>query len=144
MKKITFLFLLFIILITVLSFAQTSVRVPNNFIGTWWIDLTDILDTPLGIQTLMSYDIKNDSTWIITVILTAFNQQGRNLFSEHGMGNEQVMVDGSGIITSATSNEIILTLPNSNLVYNKFRIDGNDLIDMNEWRWTRTRPAPRN
>jgi len=143
MKKITLLFVVLVI-ITTASFSQTTVNIPDNFIGTWWIDISDQVGIPpgYGLQCLASAEFLKDATWITRVTFKAYNQNGHDLLAETGFADNLSMIAESGIIIAATSVEIALVRLGESQVYDRFKVDGNSLIDMNGIKWTKEEPQP--
>ena len=141
MKKIALLFVV-LVFITTVSFSQTAVSVPNNFVGTWWIDISDQLDAPDGLQCLASAEFLRDGTWITRVKFVAYNLQGQAILAEMGFTNGYTIIAESGVVIAATSVEIALVRLGESQVYDRFKVDGNALVDMNGIKWTKEEPRP--
>jgi len=143
MKRNVFFTILMVIFVNVAVFSQTAVNVPSNFTGTWWIDASNEKHALAGIQVVASIEIKRDGTWILRSKVIAYNQSGLQLLKENGVTNGQTKIAGSGYVTGATSVEILLTQIGETQVFDRFKIDGNDILDSQNKRWTKREPQVR-
>jgi hypothetical protein len=143
MKKCVIFTFLLVFLVYVALFSQTPVNIPANFIGTWWYDASKVTNVPDGIQSLLLMEIKRDGTWISSAKLKAYNQNGLNFLEKKGFTNGQIWIVDSGYVTGATSVEIVLTRVGENKVYDRFKIDGNDIVDIERRRLVKDEPQIR-
>jgi hypothetical protein len=143
MKKNVLFAIVFVFTVNVTIFSQKAVNVPSNFVGTWWVDVSQQANFPNGLQALLSIEIKRDGTWIERFEIIAYNQTGINFLTERGLTNGSTEIVSSGYVTGATSVEIVLTEVGEAKVFDRLKIDGNDIIDTDRIRWTKDKAKVR-
>jgi hypothetical protein len=132
MKRNVFLIAVLIVFANTAVFSQNPVKVPDNFVGTWWYDFSfSIFAEELnesGIQWLWSIEIKKDGTWIWSHKTTAYNQDGLQFLKEKGWTNPYSLIMNSGYVTAATSVGIIeLTKFGENTLFGSLLFDGDGI-----------------
>jgi hypothetical protein len=143
MKRNILITFVLVISVNISVFSHTAVTVPDSFVGTWWMDISEAVGALDGLQFLAGVEIKKDGTWISSAKFVAYNQAGLSFLKESGYANGQSLIIESGFVTGATSVEIILTKLGEKTVHDRFTLDGNDILDSQRNRFTRDEPQVR-
>jgi hypothetical protein len=123
-------------------FSQTAVTVPDNFIGTWWADVSKETDVPEGLQLLTLIEIKRDGTWVMSAKLTAYKQNTIQAFTANGFTNPYVQIAASGYITAANSVEMVMARLGETREFDRILFDGNGIViaSMRNVHFTKNEP----
>jgi hypothetical protein len=143
MKKNVFLTIVLVVSVNTVVFSQAVVSVPDRFVGTWWIDMSEETDMPDGIQALAAIEIKKNGIWISSVKFVSYSQEGRKILAETGLPEDESIEIESGDITRVGPNEIVLSNTGQADEYDNLKIDGNDLIDIQKRRFVKVEPRKR-
>jgi len=129
MKKMLIVLFL-IVTISYNVFAQTSVNIPEHFIGTWWLDDRMQIDTLTRLFFII--EITPDGKWHFGYLVSTYS-------CVDGWVNGEITLDEPGDIIVGTDFGIMLTLGEMRANILLFKENG-VIVDLFENRWVNIQP----